>query len=160
MRLVIAGIGKMKAGADRELVDRYLERARKAGRAIGFSGPDLTELPEARAPRADDRKQAEAESLLATMPSPRILVALDEHGRTMPSQDFAQRVGRWRDDGAGALVFAIGGADGHGRALLQQADLKLAFGPMTWPHQMVRIMLAEQIYRAISILSGHPYHRE
>ena len=159
MRMTIAGIGRMKAGADRELFERYLERARKAGRALGLGGPDLTELPESRAQRAAERKQAEAESLLATLPAPRILVALDEGGSAMASEKFAERIGRWRDEGAGNLVFAIGGADGHGRALLEAADLTLAFGPMTWPHQLVRIMMAEQIYRAISILSGHPYHR-
>ncbi|PTW62878.1 23S rRNA (pseudouridine1915-N3)-methyltransferase [Breoghania corrubedonensis] len=159
MRVMIAGIGRMKAGADRQLLERYLERARKAGRAMGFSGPDLVELPESRAQRAAERKQAEAENLLAALPAPRVLVALDEGGRTLPSEKFADRIGRWRDEGAGALVFAIGGADGHGRALLDAADMTLAFGPMTWPHQLVRIMMAEQIYRAISILSGHPYHR-
>ncbi|MDJ0933302.1 MAG: 23S rRNA (pseudouridine(1915)-N(3))-methyltransferase RlmH [Breoghania sp.] len=158
MRMTIAGIGKMKAGADRELFERYMERARKVGRAMGLNGPDLVELSESHAQRAADRKQAEAESLLAALPAPRILVALDEGGRTVPSKKFAEWIGRWRDDGASWLVFAIGGADGHGRALLEQADMTLAFGPMTWPHQLVRIMMAEQIYRAISILSGHPYH--
>ncbi|MEI2385545.1 23S rRNA (pseudouridine(1915)-N(3))-methyltransferase RlmH [Breoghania sp. JC706] len=159
MRMTIAGIGRMKAGADRELLERYLERARKAGRALGLAGPDLLELPESRAQRAADRKDDEAASLLAALPSPRILVALDEGGRTMGSEKFAERIGRWRDDGAAHLVFAIGGADGHGRALLEAADLTLAFGPMTWPHQIVRILMAEQVYRAISILAGHPYHR-
>ena len=159
MRMAITGIGKMKAGADRELMERYLERARKAGRALGLAGPDLIELPESRAQRSDERKQGEAASLLAAMPGPRILIALDESGKTMGSQPFAERIGRWRDEGAANLVFAIGGADGHGAPILENADLRLAFGAMTWPHQLVRIMLAEQIYRAISILSGHPYHR-
>lgn len=159
MRITIAGVGKMKAGADRELFERYLERARKAGRAIGLSGPDLLELPESKAPRAADRKQAEAESLLAALPAGAVVVALDENGRAMASETFAERVGRWRDTGTGDVCFVIGGADGHGKALLDRAELTLAFGAMTWPHQLVRIMLAEQLYRAVAILSGHPYHR-
>lgn len=159
MRITIASIGRLKAGADRDLLARYLDRARKSGPALGLSGPDITELTESRAPRAQDRKQAEAEALLAALPRRCVLVALDEHGKTMPSDTFASRIGRWRDDGISDIAFAIGGADGHGAALLARADMTLSFGAMTWPHQLVRVLLAEQVYRAMSILAGHPYHR-
>ena len=89
-----------------------------------------------------------------------MLVALDETGRNLDSRAFAQQIARWRDDGAADLVFAIGGADGLGSPLLHRATLRLALGAMTWPHQLVRLMLAEQVYRAVTILSGHPYHRD
>lgn len=159
MRITIVSIGRIKAGADRDLLARYVDRARKGGPSLGLSGPEIIELAESRAQRAAERKEAEAQALLAAMPERCVLIALDERGKTMPSEDFATRIGRWRDDGISDLVFAIGGADGHGTALLQRADMKLSFGAMTWPHQLVRILLAEQIYRATSILAGHPYHR-
>lgn len=159
MRITIASIGRIKAGADRDLLARYVDRARKSGPSLGFSGPEIIELAESRASRAQDRKQAEAEALLAALPERCIVVALDERGKTMPSEDFANRIGRWRDDGISDIAFVIGGPDGHGEALIARADMKLSFGAMTWPHQLVRILLAEQIYRAMSILAGHPYHR-
>lgn len=159
MRITIASIGKLKAGAERELLARYLDRARKSGPALGFSGPDVIELAESRAQRAQDRKADEAQALIAALPERCVVVALDERGKSMPSEDFASRIGRWRDDGRSDVAFVIGGADGHGEALLARAELTLCFGAMTWPHQLVRVLLAEQIYRAMSILAGHPYHR-
>jgi 23S rRNA (pseudouridine1915-N3)-methyltransferase len=89
-----------------------------------------------------------------------VLIALDEGGKNLDSRTFAERIARWRDDGITELALAIGGADGHGPVLLAKANLRLAFGPMTWPHQLARLMLAEQLYRAVTILSGHPYHRD
>lgn len=159
MRLIIASIGRMKSGADKELFDRYLDRARKSGRTLGISSIDLIELTESRAPQSHGRKDQEATALLKAVPDNTVLIALDEHGKTMNSQGFAGHLDRHRSLGAGSVTFVIGGPDGHGSALLNAAQLKLAFGPMTWPHQLVRVMLAEQIYRAITILSGHPYHR-
>jgi 23S rRNA (pseudouridine1915-N3)-methyltransferase len=94
------------------------------------------------------------------LPAGGVVVALDERGKTLGSEDFAQRLLRWRDDGKPALSFVIGGADGLDPAFVKAADLTLSFSPLTWPHQLVRIMLAEQLYRATTILSGHPYHRE
>ncbi|WP_068311543.1 23S rRNA (pseudouridine(1915)-N(3))-methyltransferase RlmH [Polycladidibacter hongkongensis] len=160
MKITIACVGKMKAGAERELYQRYIDRARKAGRGVGFTDVKLLELMESRAGRSAERKAEEAAALLKAMPSGAKLIVLDERGKTPSSKDFAQKLGSWSGQGTSDVVLAIGGADGHGGDLLTRADLKLALGAMTWPHQIVRILCAEQIYRAITILSGHPYHRE
>lgn len=149
----------MKQGPERELVSRYLERARGAGKPLALTGFDVLEFAESRAGSAEARKDEEARTLIAALPEG-VRVVLDEHGKSISSQAFATQLGRWRDDGRAAVSFVIGGADGHGREMLQSADLTLSFSPLTWPHQMVRIMLAEQLYRATTILSGHPYHRE
>lgn len=149
----------MKQGPERELVSRYLERARGSGKPLALTGFDVLEFAESRAGSAEARKDEEARTLLAALPEG-VRVVLDEHGKSISSQAFATQLGRWRDDGRTAVSFVIGGADGHGREMLQSADLTLSFSPLTWPHQMVRIMLAEQLYRATTILSGHPYHRE
>lgn len=159
MRILVVAIGRMKAGPERELVDRYVERATKSGRVIGLGPVEVREFSESRAPRADDRREEEARLLLSAVPDKATLVLLDENGRNPSSEEFAAEIGRRRDAGVPALVFAIGGADGHGAALRTRADLTIAFGAMTWPHQLVRLLLAEQAYRAITILSGHPYHR-
>lgn len=160
MRVVIAAIGRMKQGPERELVARYLERAIATGKAIGLTGFDITELPESRAANATMRKAAEAKALAAALPAGGIRVALDEHGRTLTSEAFANRIATWRDAGKPALSLIIGGADGLDPTFTIAADLNLSFSPLTWPHQLVRIMLAEQLYRATTILTGHPYHRE
>jgi 23S rRNA (pseudouridine1915-N3)-methyltransferase len=94
------------------------------------------------------------------VPEKAVLVALDEHGKAVDSRAFAEFLRKWRDGGTPEVVFAIGGADGHGAAILGRSDLELAFGAMTWPHQFARLMLAEQLYRAVTILTGHPYHRD
>ena len=159
MQMTIAAIGRMKAGAERELAERYLGRVNKAGGRLGLSLA-VREFPESRAGSAGTRKDQEAAALLAALPAGAVLVALDETGRNLDSRAFAQQIARWRDDGAADLVFAIGGADGLGSPLLHKATLRLALGAMTWPHQLVRLMLAEQVYRAVTILSGHPYHRD
>lgn len=159
MRVKIVAVGRMKAGPERELLDRYLERAQKSGRALGITRLDVDEIVESRAQRPEDRMAEEAAALLALVPERAYVVALDEIGRTMPSPEFARLVVGRLDGGTADLVFAIGGPDGHGPALRTRADLMLAFGAMTWPHQIVRVLLAEQIYRATTILSGHPYHR-
>jgi 23S rRNA (pseudouridine1915-N3)-methyltransferase len=158
VRLTIAAIGRTKAGPERELAGRYLDRAAKAGGRLGLSF-QLREIPESRASRPADRKREEAEALLAAVPSGAVAVALDEHGDTLGSEAFAKRIGRWRDDGTADVALFIGGADGLDGELLAKARLVLAFGAMTWPHQLVRTMIAEQLYRAVTILSGHPYHR-
>ncbi len=159
MQMTIAAIGRMKAGPERELAERYVGRVDKAGRRLGLS-ISVREFAESRAGSAAERKDQEATALLAALPPGAVLVALDESGKNLDSRAFAGRLSGWRDDGVAALVFAIGGADGLGPALLETARLRLALGAMTWPHQLVRLMLAEQIYRAVTILSGHPYHRD
>ena len=158
MRVTIAAVGRMKAGPERELLDRYVDRAAKQGRALGVARLDLREVGEARAPRAEDRKAEEAASLLDGLTERTCLVALDERGRTMDSDAFAAYLGARIAEGRD-LAILIGGADGHGEAVRTRADLVLAFGAMTWPHQIVRILAAEQLYRAMTILAGHPYHR-
>ncbi len=149
----------MKQGPERELVSRYLERAKGSGKPLALVSFDVLEFAESRAGSSEARKDEEARTLLTALPEG-VRVVLDEHGKSISSQAFATQLGRWRDDGRPAVSFVIGGADGHGREMLQAADLTLSFSPLTWPHQMVRIMLAEQLYRATTILSGHPYHRE
>ncbi|MEP3046814.1 MAG: 23S rRNA (pseudouridine(1915)-N(3))-methyltransferase RlmH [Roseibium sp.] len=159
MRLTISCIGRMKAGADKDLFDRYMDRARKTGRGLGISDVTLSESAESRAQRSDDRKSEEAKVLLQTVPAGSKLIVLDETGRSLTSPAFSDKLLAWKDDGVPEIVFAIGGADGHGQEMLARADLKLALGNMTWPHQIARILLAEQVYRAMTIQSGHPYHR-
>lgn len=159
MRIVIAAVGRMKQGPERELMSRYLDRASASGRTLGLSGFDIIEIAESRAAAADRRKQEEGRALIAALPEG-VVVCLDEHGRTMASGAFAAQLRRWRDDGRPALSFVIGGADGLGPEAASRADLVLSFSPLTWPHQLVRIMLSEQLYRVTTILSGHPYHRE
>ena len=149
----------MKQGPERELVSRYLDRAKAAGKPLALTGFDVSEYAESRSATVDGRKADEAGMLRAALPEG-IVIALDEHGKTMPSAAFANQLGRWRDDGRQAVSFVIGGADGLDPAFARSADLTLSFSPLTWPHQLVRIMLAEQLYRATTILSGHPYHRE
>ncbi len=150
----------MKQGPERELVARYLDRAVLSGKPLGLTGFAVTELTEARASSGPSRKSEEARIIREHLPEAGIFVALDEHGKTQGSEDFAQRLARWRDDGKQAVTFLIGGADGIEPDLVKTADVTLSFSPLTWPHQLVRIMLAEQLYRATTILSRHPYHRE
>ncbi len=159
MRLIIAAIGRLKDGPDRELADRYLKRLEQAGRALRFTPIDVIELPEARGDNVDTRKADEASRLLAKLVGVEYVVAMDEHGRSLPSPTFAELLAKKRDAGTGSLAFVIGGPDGHGPALLARADYKLTLSPMTLPHGLARIVLAEQLYRATTILSGHPYHR-
>jgi len=148
---VIAAVGKAKAGPERDLYDSYL--ARLSWRV------ELKEVEIKKEMAEAVRKTREGEALLAAMPAGARIVALDERGRAEASEAFAQRLGRWRDDGARTVGFIIGGADGLDEAVRKRADLVLSFGALTWPHMLVRAMLAEQVYRAQSILAGHPYHR-
>jgi 23S rRNA (pseudouridine1915-N3)-methyltransferase len=141
------------------MANRLMARAEAAGAKAGLAFA-VREFPESRAGSAERRKTEEAQTLLGACSERAVLVALDEHGRGIDSRGFAERLGKWRDGGTPEVVFAIGGADGHGPAILDRSSLRLAFGAMTWPHQLVRLMLAEQLYRAVTILTGHPYHRD
>lgn len=158
MRIAIAAVGRMKAGPERELVARYLDRATASGKPLALTGFDVAETTESRAGSAAARKSEEAKALRALLPEG-ILVTLDERGKSLTSDAFARQLSRWRDDGRPAVGFVIGGADGIDADFVQTADLSISFSPMVWPHQLVRIMLAEQLYRATTILAGHPYHR-
>lgn len=158
MRIHVAAIGRLKREAERDLLAKYIERFEAVGRGISLGPLKLTELPESRSATADLRKADEAARLLkATGSEPRI--ALDEHGRAISSAAFADWLRKERDGGAQSLALLIGGPDGHGAAALEGAALHLSLGPMTLPHGLARIVLIEQLYRAATILSGHPYHR-
>ena len=159
MRLMIASVGRMKDGPERQLAARYVERARQAGRALGFTALEEIELPESRARDAAERKREEAAALLKAIGPDAFIVALDERGTSLTSPALANKIGQWRDEGARSLAFVIGGADGLDDTLRGSAKLTLALGTLTWPHQLARILITEQIYRAMTILSGHPYHR-
>ncbi|HVY59310.1 MAG TPA: 23S rRNA (pseudouridine(1915)-N(3))-methyltransferase RlmH [Xanthobacteraceae bacterium] len=159
MRLILAAVGRLKAGPERELAERYRARAEQGGRALGFKSVEIVEVDESRARRASERMSAEARLLLAAVPKDAAKVLLDPAGKPLTSETFAQRLTRWRDDGRPAVGFMIGGADGLGAEVRADAALSLSFGAATWPHQLVRVMLLEQVYRAVTILAGHPYHR-
>ena len=157
MRVLIAAVGRLKDGAETVLVDRYMERL--APRIAGLGPIAISEIPEARQGGAAARKHDEAERLLRAAAKADFRIALDERGKALSSDAFAKLLGRKRDDGITTLAFLIGGPDGHGKAVTDAADLTLSLGPMTLPHGLARVVLAEQIYRAATILSGHPYHR-
>ncbi|MDR3500136.1 MAG: 23S rRNA (pseudouridine(1915)-N(3))-methyltransferase RlmH [Parvibaculum sp.] len=159
MRIEIRAVGRLRAGPEKTLLDDYLARAGAAGRSLGITSLTFAEVEEKRRLDGAALKTAEAALLKTSLPKGAYLVALDERGRAEPSEAFAARLGRWRDNGVGDLAFVIGGADGLAPSLREEADHLLAFGPMTWPHMLVRVMLAEQLYRAVSIMAGHPYHR-
>ncbi len=149
----------MKAGPERELAERYFERLAKAGPSVGLDFSGVKESPESRARSAPERKREEA-GKLAEMLGSGTLVLIDERGKNLPSREIAHQLGALRDAGTGHIVLAIGGPDGHDAELTRKASLILSFGAQTWPHQLVRVMVAEQLYRAVTILSGHPYHRD
>lgn len=158
MRVLVAAIGRLRAGPEADLVNDYAGRIRAGGRAVGLSPFDIIEVE---APRGlDGVKRQERESAhLIDAAANASLVALDERGETMSSEALASFIARKRDMGAAGIAFAVGGADGHHASLVAKAELSIAFGRATFPHLLVRVMLVEQIYRAVTILSGHPYHR-
>jgi len=159
MRLLVVSIGRLKQGPEQELAERYRERFEDLGRKLGFRGLTIHEIPESRARDTATRIAEEAAAIAAAIPEKSVLVALDEHGKNVDSVAFARQLGQWRDEGIGNTIFTIGGADGLSPELQRKAKLRIAFGSATWPHQMVRVLLLEQIYRAATILAGHPYHR-
>jgi 23S rRNA (pseudouridine1915-N3)-methyltransferase len=160
MRFVVAAIGRLKSGPERELAERYRKRAADAGRKIGIRDVEIIEIRESRARELDRRVLEESIALANILPDKAIIVALDEQGRSLDSTSLAGQLRNWRDAGAPAVAFVIGGADGLAAEVKKRAALTLAFGAATWPHQLARIMLLEQLYRVITILAGHPYHRD
>jgi 23S rRNA (pseudouridine1915-N3)-methyltransferase len=159
MRVVIAAVGRLKSGPERDLAERYLKRTAQAGRSLGLTHFDIVEIRESRADNAARRMLEESIAIANVIPPRAVTVLMDERGESLPSAAFAGRLQAWRTEDKPAVVFVIGGADGLAPALKDKSNLKLSFGAATWPHQLVRIMLLEQIYRAITILAGHPYHR-
>jgi 23S rRNA (pseudouridine1915-N3)-methyltransferase len=156
MKILIAAVGRIRDCPEAELTADYLKRAAAAGRSLGFKSIDLIEV-EAK-PSGDAR--AEAGALFRATPDDARKVLLDERGAEWSSRQLAEKLARWRDDGQAQTCFWIGGADGVSQSVKDNADEKLAFGRQTWPHRMVRVMISEQIYRAVTILSGNPYHRD
>ncbi len=152
MRYHLIAVGRMRPGPERTLFDHFSARLNRA--------LEVREVEEKRLLPVKKLKMREAELLLAALPDAVRVVALDERGRALGSVQFAETLGRWRDDGVRGVAFVIGGANGLERSVLERADMVLSLGAMTWPHMLVRGLLAEQIYRANAILSGHPYHRE
>ena len=151
MRVVIVAVGRVRAGPERSLIETYAKR---------LAWPlEIVEVREKKPLSGDERSSREASLLLDAVPDGAVVVVLDEAGKAVTSKRFAQRMGRWRDEGRACVAFLIGGADGHGPAVAERAELTLSLGAMTWPHQLVRVLLIEQLYRAGSILAGHPYHR-
>lgn len=151
MKLTIAAIGRAGRGPERDLYDHYAGRIRWP--------LALRELEEKKKLLPAQLMEREGALLLGAVPDKAVIVALDRRGKVVDSAGFAQRLERWRDYSVSDVAFLIGGADGHTEALLKRASLVLSFGAMTWPHQLARAMLAEQIYRAQQLLAGHPYHR-
>jgi 23S rRNA (pseudouridine1915-N3)-methyltransferase len=159
MRLIVAAVGRLKAGPERDLAARYRERIAKAGRAVGLAGIEVIEIAESRAREAERRRIEESIALAQLLPAGAAKILLDERGEDLASLAFTTHLQRWRDQGRSTAFFCIGGPDGVADNLREDTDLCLAFGAATWPHQMVRIMLLEQVYRAVTLLAGHPYHR-
>jgi len=152
VRIIVAAVGRARSGPHAALFRTYADRS---------SWPvALKEIDIRRKLPSDILRVQEGEALLAAVPAGARVVALDERGDDIGSADFANQLGRWRDAGTAEIAFLIGGADGHDEAVRARADRLLAFGRMTWPHLLARAMLAEQLYRAQTILAGHPYHRE
>lgn len=159
MRVIIAAVGRLKDGPERDLADRYRKRAADAGRSLGLRDVEVIEIKESRARETERRILEESIALANVIPDGAGVVVLDERGENIGSGPLANQLKMWRDEGRGAAVFIIGGADGLAPSLRDKTSLRLAFGAATWPHQLVRVMLLEQIYRCATILSGHPYHR-
>ncbi len=154
MRISLICIGKLGRAPEAALALDYAQRATAAGRALGLGPVEVVEVEARKAGKA-----AEAEAIMARAEGA-VLIVCDEHGKAMSSRDFAARLAALRDDGVRRLAFVIGGADGLDAALVASARESLAFGPQTWPHALARAMLAEQVYRAVAILAGAPYHRD
>ena len=159
MRIIIAAVGKLKSGPETELAERYAKRATQTGRALGLKAIEVIEIRESRADEAAKRMLEESIAIANVIPAGATVVLLDVKGENRDSDQLAAQLSAWRATDVPAVVFIIGGADGFAPTLRDKATLRLSFGAATWPHQLVRVMLLEQIYRATTILTGHPYHR-
>lgn len=159
MRLVLVCVGRLKPGPERLLFDRYFKRLNDGARSAGLTGVDLREIGESRARRPEERRSEEAAAILAAAPKDSLIVLLDERGASATSEEWAADIARARDASRAAYAVAIGGPDGLDPSLRTRAHRVLSFGAMTWPHQLVRVMAGEQLYRLMTILAGHPYHR-
>ena len=159
MRIVVAAIGRLKQGSETELSERYRKRTIQTGRQLGLRDVEIIEIRESRAADSGKRMLEESIALANVIPQNAAVVLLDSRGENLDSAGFATQLTKWRANGRPVVAFLIGGADGLAAGLHEKAELRLSFGTATWPHQLVRVMLLEQLYRATTILSGHPYHR-
>jgi 23S rRNA (pseudouridine1915-N3)-methyltransferase len=159
MRIIVAAVGRLKQGPETELSARYRKRAAETGRHVGLRDVEIIEIRESRAGDAGKRMLEESIALANIIPEKAAVAVLDSRGDNLDSVALAAQFAKWRENGRPAVVFLIGGADGLAANLSEKASLRLSFGMATWPHQLARVMLLEQIYRATTILTGHPYHR-
>lgn len=159
MRLSILAVGRMKSGPESELFAKYFDRAARAGRQLGISGLSHREIAESRHANPATRREEEAARLAAMLSPGSIAIILDEKGEDLASQAFAGWIRSNLDGGTPEISFLVGGPDGHGKSVHGFANRSIRFGSLTWPHQIVRVLVAEQLYRAMTLLSGHPYHR-
>ncbi len=159
MRVTIAAVGKMKRGPEQDLAGRYLDRLAKAGGQVGLDFRGVRETVESRLPSVAERRREEAAKLAEGIDADGARIVFDERGEALSSEEFAALLARLRDAGRREACFVLGGPDGHDPDFVRSAETSLSFGRMTFPHQIARIVLAEQLYRAVTILSGHPYHR-
>jgi 23S rRNA (pseudouridine1915-N3)-methyltransferase len=159
MRIIVAAIGRLKRGPETELSERYAKRATQTGRSLGLRDFEIVEIRESRAGEAGKRMIEESIALANVVPQDAAVVLLDARGANLDSASLAAQLAQWRSNNRPAVAFMIGGPDGLASSLRDKAELRLSFGAATWPHQLVRVMLLEQLYRATTILSGHPYHR-
>ncbi len=155
MKISLVVVGRMRNRPERELIDDYLTRFERSGRGLGLGPAHVIEVED----KKNSGMKGEAVLLRNAVPAGAVLVALDERGKVMTSPEFAGKLASWRDQGNGHVAFVIGGADGIAPELRADADFLVSFGKMVWPHMLARVMLAEQLYRAASILAGAPYHR-
>jgi len=158
MRIEILAIGRLKDQAEAEIISRYQKRFDQVGRACGLGPLGIKDFPESRSAVAEERKAEEAERLLSAA-GRSLVIVLEVAGRTLSSEEFARHLHRLADQGTKSCAFLIGGPDGHGEHVLTAAALKISLGPLTLPHGLARVVLAEQLYRAATILTNHPYHR-
>lgn len=155
MRVQICAVGRLRSGPEKTLIDDYLTRFARTGRALGLGPAEVIEVED----RKGGGSAAEGALLRKALPKGALICCLDERGKVLTSPVFSERLAGWRDAGRGDVAFVIGGADGIARDLVAEADFKLSFGAMVWPHMLARVMLSEQLYRAATILAGSPYHR-
>jgi 23S rRNA (pseudouridine1915-N3)-methyltransferase len=159
MRLSVLAVGRLKTGPEKLMAEDYHSRAEGLGRKLGISKLTVSEFSESQAQTASRRMEEEAVLLFSAMPSKAFTIVLDEKGKELSSSGFAEFIRRHLEQGTADLAFLIGGPDGHAKSTRDRAGLLLSLGAMTWPHRLARVMLLEQIYRSVTILAGHPYHR-
>jgi 23S rRNA (pseudouridine1915-N3)-methyltransferase len=159
MRILVVAVGRLKQGAERELAERYRKRAAATGRSVGLSDFDIVEIKESRADNPARRMLEESIAVATVIPDGAVIVLLDGRGESMSSSSFAGRLRGWQEQDKKTVAFVIGGDEGLAPSLREKSSLAIGFGAATWPHQLARIMLLEQLYRAVTIIAGHPYHR-